>query len=445
MERKARRAAAAQKKEKPLVATSGTAKPRILGKKKSFGNLRGAGESDAADPGMSYGNDSSATSDTVSWRSRPSNRDSTAEFPFRNGYERLLRQFCVHPNPQAKLNALRDLKHLIVASLGSGSRRGRHGWARSSEFASAAADDQGAITKANPLEDAIDNMEERRQRSIQQRDPPAPFSSIPPSQPRSSDTKSLAPMSPTATENAVTSILLSLFRDASIRPKTLFRDLQFIAAFIPAHVLDSDRGVAFWDTGLAAIKLKQEVCETMIDAADSVVDFHSKNRSTPAPMMETTLDVAPTSSTPPPPTSAYNLKDAGRMVIITAKEGFVVSQRELGLFYLSHPELIERVTMPLSKPREVFMQSVMETIGGSSIGSRRSGAAGRGHYHLGEKPRSSSSGGPGGAGNLEDREEDVRSDPALMCVAIHWMQRAEKGGDRIAADFMKQQQQGMMG
>ena len=440
MERKAKRAAAAQRKEKAVVATSATSKPRILGKKKSFGNLRGAGESDAADSAMGYGNDSSATSDTVSARSRPSpsNRDNTGEFPFRNGYERLLRQFCVHPNPQAKLNALRDLKHLIIASLGSGSRRGRHGWTRPSDFASTATEDQGATVKTNPLEDAIDNMEERRQRSIQQH--PPPFSPISPSQPRSSDTKSLSPLSPTATENSVTSILLSLFRDASIRPKTLFRDLQFIAAFVPAPILDSDRGIAFWDTGLAAIKLKQEVCETMISVADNVVDFHSQNRSMMDSKLPDSLETPPKSSTPPPPTSAYSLKDAGRMVIITAKEGFVVSQRELGLFYLSHPELIDRVTMPLSKPREVFMQSVMET-----VGSRRLGGTGRGLHHPGEKPRSSSGGAGTGSGGLEDREEDVRSDPALMCVAVHWMQAAEKGGDKIAANFIKQQQQGMMG
>jgi hypothetical protein len=32
----------------------------------------------------------------------------------------------------------------------------------------------------------------------------------------------------------------------------------------------------------------------------------------------------------------------------------------------------------------------------------------------------------------------VRSDPALMCVAIHWMEAAERGGDELARTFMAQ-------
>jgi hypothetical protein len=37
---------------------------------------------------------------------------------------------------------------------------------------------------------------------------------------------------------------------------------------------------------------------------------------------------------------------------------------------------------------------------------------------------------------------DVRSDPALMCVAIHWMEAAEQGGDELARRFMAQNMMG---
>ena len=36
----------------------------------------------------------------------------------------------------------------------------------------------------------------------------------------------------------VANMLLSLFKDSSVRPKTLFRDLQFISSFVPPSVLD---------------------------------------------------------------------------------------------------------------------------------------------------------------------------------------------------------------
>ncbi len=42
---------------------------------------------------------------------------------------------------------------------------------------------------------------------------------------------------------------------------------------------------------------------------------------------------------------------------------------------------------------------------------------------------------------------DVRSDPALMCVAIHWMEAAERGGDELARSFLGQNEigHGLMG
>ena len=67
------------------------------------------------------------------------------------------------------------------------------------------------------------------------------------------------------------------------------------------------------------------------------------------------------------------------MWAITAKEGSATAQRELALFYLSNPEAVGRTTLPLSKPREVFKQAVMEKYGrgkSTSSGAPGVGAAG---------------------------------------------------------------------
>lgn len=432
-ERKAKRAAAASSMGSPSASapapssspSSATSKkPRTLEKKKSFGNLRGVGET-PSENGVTEGPEDpapvhdSTTNDTHPARSKTSSRSGTAEFPYKKAYQRLLRMFAVHPNPYAKLRALEELKHLIISSLTlGGSRRNRLALARSEPQESSTGDDPAG--KPNPLDDAIDNMKERRSQSGTQ---PGHSTST---QFRSGDAKSLGPTNPASMDTAVTEVLLSLFRDPSIRPKTLFRDLQFIASFVPPSVLDkSDRGVSFWDAGLAAIRVKQEVCQTMIKVTDNLVEHYTNKRRQEAPPPASPgAEQPPPSASPPPVTSRYSLADAVRMVITTAREGYATSQRELGLFYLSHPELIDRVTMPLSKPREVFKQAIMEKYGGSGKG----GAGAR----LGDRER-------GRTGVAGEEGEDVRSDPGLMCVALHWMQAADAGGDQIATDFIRQQ------
>ncbi|MBE3109583.1 MAG: hypothetical protein IMZ46_03560, partial [Acidobacteria bacterium] len=348
-ERKARRAASASATASSSASAPAPAstppgavskKPRALEKKKSFGNLRGAGETPgekgAADgESQGPGHETSTASDTHTARSKASNRDGTAEFPYKKAYQRLLRMFAVHPNPYAKLNALHELKNLIISSLTlGGSRRSRLALARSEMQESPAGEETG---KPNPLDNAIDNMKERRSQSGQPQSSGA-------GQFRSADAKSLAAATAAGTDSAVTEVLLSLFRDPTIRPKTLFRDLQFIASFVPPSILDkTDRGVSFWDAGLAAIRVKQEVCQTMIRVTDNLVEHYTNKRQQEA-LSQSGGSEPGSSGSPPPVTSRYSLADAVRMVIITAKEGYAASQRELGLFYLSHPELIDRVT-----------------------------------------------------------------------------------------------------
>ncbi|KAL2258528.1 hypothetical protein VTK26DRAFT_8132 [Humicola hyalothermophila] len=522
-----RRARKALAKEKRKSAKSGL-KQRFLDKN----DLRGTGGNDALSDkavsdtqslgpegtggshyggsvhgGSVHGNESSATNETISARKqKETKKDSMPDFPFIKAYQRLLKMFCVHPNPYVKLNALFELQHLIAASLNSGSRRARLAWGRSElGSASSATDDHGLGVgggRPQPLEETIDNVKERRSHTLLQ----APtFGSGTHNQGGrvsggggNTETRSVVSVYP-ANMDAIANILQSLFRDPSLRPKTLFRDLQFIAAFVPPTVLDkTERGKAFWDAGLAALSLKQEVCRTMVEVADEIVKNFTQSRSgaainnnnnnnnnnnrqgagagggaeSPFPNSPDPTGTAaddPLSSSPPsPPPSplpltTHSLADAARMWTITAKEGDPTAQRELAIFYLSNPELVPRTTLPLSKPREVFKQAVIEKYGGG-------GSSGRYHHHHSGRDRdhhgqgfAQQAGGSGGAGGTgggggsgggvggsgggvgggkEDGGaaglSDVRSDPALMCVAIHWMEAAERGGDEVARTFMAQ-------
>lgn len=448
--------------------------------------------------GSVHGNESSATSDTISAKkqNQDTKKDGMPDFPFTKAYQRLLKMFCVHPNPYVKLNALSELEHLIIASLNSGSRRSRAAWARSDLGSASSATDEHGVSggsRSQPLEETIDNVKERRSQSMGYG---LSFGTGSHGQhgkvsggAANMETRSIVSMHPANTD-AIANVLQKLFRDPSLRPKTLFRDLQFISAFVPPSVLDkSEKGKAFWDTGLAALSLKQEVCRTMVEVADDIVKNYtqSRNAATPSsssasgnrpgtgstasasnvdPATPTLSDGPPSPILSPPsplPLTTHSLADAARMWTITAKEGDSTAQRELAIFYLSNPELVERTTLPLSKPREVFKQAVIEKYGGGSSGRSGLGGSGSGRFHggLSTAGRMQGQTGPlglgitgiGGASGAGSGDTglgagmtggDIRSDPTLMCVAIHWMEAAEQGGDELARRFMAQNEM-MMG
>lgn len=343
----------------------------------------------------------SSTSEHVGVSARKSvSKDlDSPDFPYRKAFQRLLRMFSVHPNPYGKLNALFELEHLIIAYLTPSAPR-RPRFRQESVTAPPQSPEVQHInafghTDATPitpraknLEEAIGNCKERRSHTLAKADPTSPT-------PRSQ-----APSNPASTDMIV-DVLQDLFRDAEIRPKTLFRDLQFIASFVPAAALDTtERGKAFWDAGLAALGLKQDVCRTMIEIADEVVVHYTQTRKSssamPAEHATTTGEMM-----------KYSMKEAARMWTITAKEGDPVAERELAIFYLTHPELVERVLLPLSRPSETFKKGVMEMHGGGGSGS--------------------------GGGE--------RSDPKTMCVAFHWMEASALGGDELAKKYLRQREE----
>ncbi|KAG6020343.1 hypothetical protein E4U40_006182, partial [Claviceps sp. LM458 group G5] len=457
------------------ASSRGSPRPRVIEKKKSRRDLRDTdrntkppsgslGEDVDGQDGSGSGNKGQATAPSSTHA-----KDVPIEFPFRKAYCRLLNMLSVHPSPFAKLNALNELGSLITASLTwSSSKKLR---ANRSDAGSSIADDRGARMHQASLDDT-------RSSTLRPANQPGSEDA---SRPRQT---SIVPNTP-ASADVITTEIERLFRDASIRPKSLFRDLQLIAAFVPPVLLDSpDRGKAFWDTSLAALKLKSDVCLTMVEMADDVVAYHTKCRksaaetdSIPPLTGGSTGNAASTSAStstgttlparrrrppPPPPSSTYTFHDVGKMWTITAKEGYPAAQRELALFYLSNPEYVEKTTLPLSKPREVFKQAVMERYasaaaaapssagvgvgmvgggggGGGAVPAAAAAAAavgtgaGTGTGAVTAAAATAAGSSPGGK-----KDGDVRTDVGLMCVAVHWMEEAERGGDALAKSFMRQ-------
>ncbi|KAG5969116.1 hypothetical protein E4U58_001572 [Claviceps cyperi] len=438
------------------ASSRGSPRPRVVEKKKCRRNLRDT-DRQTEPPSGSLGDDmdgqdgsGSGNKGQASASSSTHAKDVSIEFPFRKAYCRLLNMLSVHPSPFAKLNALNELGSLITASLTwSSSKKLR---ATRSDAGSSTADDRGAHMHQASLDTQSSTLRPANQPDSE--DASRPRQTNP-------ETRPIFPNTLASTDG-MTNEIERLLRDASIRPQSLFRDLQLIAAFVPPALLDSpDRGKAFWDTGLAALKLKSDVCLTMVEMADDVVAYHTKCRKSAAetgPIPPLTgglagnIASASTSATsrlpvppPPPPSSTYTFHDVGQLWTITAKEGYPVAQRELALFYLSNPEYVEKTTLPLVKPREVFKQAVMERYASaaaapSSAGVEMGGGGGGGGAvpTPAAAPAVTAAAAAAGSSPGGKKDGDVRTDVGLMCVAVHWMEEAERGGDALAKSFMRQ-------
>ncbi|KAA8910438.1 hypothetical protein FN846DRAFT_775234 [Sphaerosporella brunnea] len=310
-------------------------------------------------------------------------KGSLMAFPYGHAFRRLLLKFSTHPNPFQKLHALYELERLIVASLSrnSSDRRPTMPSLPSSPFLGATGDATSRISTlqlAQPtnIEQAIANLEERRSNVINS----------------GAATRSNGPLAPST--DMIVDVLQSLFRQADIRPKTLFRDLQFVAAFVPASILDmTEVGKAFWDAGLAALGLKQDVCRTMVEIADEIVARDAKKQRPESAGKEKGNESSEY--------LRYSMQDAASMWTITAREGDPTAQRELAIFYLTNPSLLPRITKPLSKPKDTFRPDMMVAKG----------------------------------------EDPEKRDPATMCVAYHWMELSAQGGDELARKYLRSQRE----
>ncbi|KAL8731827.1 MAG: hypothetical protein Q9181_004159 [Wetmoreana brouardii] len=318
----------------------------------------------------------------------PRNRDNQkpAElFPYRMTYKKILDRFSLSQDPHTKLRMLQELEQLVSHSIKESIAFSRRSHPRSGSgyVGSPKQFNLRSIlvprTKATSFEEVIANCTERRAGTMKFSNPPKTLSNI-------LETESFG-------TDEIVNGFLSVFRDLDLRPRTLFRDLQYIAALIPAEILDqTPQGKAFWDAGLAALALKQELCDAMIARATDITTYH----------------ISASSSSPDPPATPLqnglihtSLGDAAPLWIIAAKEGSATAARELGLLYLTHPELLPRTTLQsFSKPKEVFKMVAS---------------------------------GKEGTGTLEER----KLDPVTFAVVFHWMEVAANGGDRDARDFLR--------
>ena len=289
-------------------------------------------------------------------------------FSYGTVFRRLIEVFSRHGNPFVKLKALRDLRALVIASLNS-SHDARH----ASDSSKPAEKDSRSRLRASFSGSRTAQLPEK---DVSSSSSPAV----------GSDAFSRPSEYSTPTDNQIVDALKRLLLE--IQPKTLFRDLQFISAFVSSDTLNkTDSGTAFLQFGLAALGLKDEVCDNMVEIADAIVS-HELTRRHPPPGYDLN------------PRPGHAIEDAAGMWIITAKEGNAVAQRELAILYLTHPELLPRVTLPMTLPRDTFKAEMM--------------------YR---------------------RDKDSKSDPQSMCLALHWMQLSANGGDALARNRLREREE----
>ncbi|CAG8284258.1 unnamed protein product [Penicillium olsonii] len=304
----------------------------------------------------------------------PSESDGEAAFSYKMVFHRLIEVFSRHGNPFVKLNALRDLRSLVIASL------------TSSQDASSTSANGSPSGDPDLMRNASQHHRAPRHSFSEVRPCDLPQMDAVPSVPESVTCGSRHSDYSTPSESQIVAALRDLILE--VKPKTLFRDLQFISAFVPGDQLNKiDRGTAFLQFGLAALSLKEEICHSMVEIADRIVSQELSRRH-------------------PPFASDFHsqpgraIQDAAGMWIITAKEGNPVAQRELAILYLTHPELLPRVTLPLTLPRDTFKAEMM--------------------YR---------------------RDKDSKSDPQSMCLALHWMQLSASGGDTLARNRLREREE----
>ncbi|GAB1202272.1 hypothetical protein APSETT445_000883 [Aspergillus pseudonomiae] len=298
--------------------------------------------------------------------------DDQSPFSYKAVFRRLIEVFSRHGSPFAKLKALRDLRALVIAYLHSANDDKIH----------SPLVDEPSCHRRNGVQGrraARHSFVETQTNRVSARFTHTPMSST--------DESVIFDSRPSDYSAPTESQIVEALRDIilEVKPKTLFRDLQFISSFVPGETLNkTDSGTAFLQFGLAALSLKDEICNSMVEIADNIVSQELSRRHPPHGH---DMHARPGNA----------IEDAAGMWIITAKEGNPVAQRELAILYLTHPELLPRVTLPLTFLRDTFKEET-----------------------------------------LLRRDKDPKSDPQSMCLALHWMQLSANGGDELARNRLRE-------
>ena len=350
-----------------------------LGEKSVLENIRSPPTSETGEPQRDDRNEMSARIvSELHDRQEPQNLTTQVDktgFSFSKAYGTLLHRMSTTHDPFIKLEKLWQLESLVILSVqdSSSSNMGietsTHTDADNHNAEPMTRSKTVPRTKTTSLEEVIANCTERRAGTL--RDHPG--------------------LNAIASTDAIVNQLLAIFRDPQLRPPNLFLSLQYIASFIPSHTLDhTSHGKAFWDCALAALALKEDQCNNTVSLAAEITNAHVTTTTT-------------TRLTSPPSPSQ---QEAANLWLISAKEGSPVAARELGLFYLTHPDLLpQRVTMPLSKTKNVFKSVNIKSNDGFAA--------------------------------CDDKERGAL-DPLTFDVVYHWMEIAANGGDAEAKAFLRQ-------
>lgn len=330
-------------------------------------------------------------------------------FQFQDTFKTLLKRFQLSPDPQSKLQYLYELFLLASYNCQADQYQSslRRGDAQKNDDKTKGDTTATVLglgvprTRLTRLQEVAANCEDRRLGSLANTRLAATARIF----------QSTALPAPHLDDPALIELIHTLFADPRFRPSAFFRDLQFIASLTPSSTLDyTPQGTAFWTIGLAAMSVKSAKCKAMTDNAMQILEFHYGNGNQKEPSRTIRGSQGPTAT----PSSALSqedlsgstLQDAARLLTTSALEGDPTAARELALFHLTHPELVSRVTLPLSRPSDVFQV-------------KHGGSSERGH-------RSTGSEDPGGL------------DPITFAVVFHWMEFAANAGDADAITFFKE-------
>ncbi|KAJ9617137.1 hypothetical protein H2200_000858 [Cladophialophora chaetospira] len=283
----------------------------------------------------------------------------TNDFPFLNAFNDIICRIRDHTDPILKLKAIRDFKTL------------------SQDFHR---NQQNTSSDATPkqVDGHTSTDDESRRRSLD----PSILSANLRRQRQKRDVVT-RPCDVQNEENLIVQSLKELL--LVLRPKTIFRDLQYISALVSSDNMDdAELDKAFLHVGLAALAWKDEVCRAMVDVADRIVakDLIKRNISN-TKMREPSI-----------------LK-AMEYWIIGAREGNAIAQRELASLYLTHPDVPPIVSLPLSSSSDTFKSEMMWDSGG-----------------------------------------EFRRNSQALCLALHWMQEAAKNGDVVARTKLREREAG---
>lgn len=325
------------------------------------------------------------------------------QFPYDEAYSRLLHQLSINPSPMGKLTILHELVQLVVFSLSSQQSQHYDKTVHGHQInLSQCSNDVTSPISITPRMSLIETTMSRRE-SFSAKTPLAEAIATVEAK-RISSGSFLSPGFVTGGQDdgihrgfasvpntdAIAEELQRVFKSSKSQCSTLFRDLQFIAAFVPSQVLDlTDMGKAFWDVSLAALSLKKEYLKVVTETATELFKYSTS-------MVSPEMDVLFFSQ--------WNLEDCAWLWSIASKEGDAEGQRELAIMYLSHPDVVPICLSPFSKIGETFTAAALET-----------------------------------SKSLTKDKDSEKIDPVRMSVVKHWMKSAAVNGDSIASEYLSQQ------